>query len=157
VYAIDAALPAMLARGSGHVAAVSSLAAYRGLPGESAYCASKAAVNVYLEGLRVQLRGRGVAVTAVCPGFVRTPMTAPNKFHMPWVMGPDEAAARILRGLRRRKKVDNFPWTTTALMKLTRWAPDWLLALAFRGYLENPPMPEGHAAPGSALPGASDG
>jgi short-subunit dehydrogenase len=130
VYAVDAVLPAMLARGSGHIAAVSSLAAYRGLPGDAAYCASKAAVNVYLESLRVQTRRRGVAVTAVCPGFVRTAMTAGNT-SMPFVMDADEAAARIVRALRRRPKVYNFPWPTTRLVKLARWAPDWLLALAY--------------------------
>ena len=75
VYAIEAVLPEMLKRGQGHLAAVSSMAAYKGLPGESAYCASKAAVNTYMEGLRIQLRHRGLAVTTICPGFVATPMT----------------------------------------------------------------------------------
>src|SRR5262245_61846312 len=63
IYAIEAVLPEMLQRGRGHLAAVSSLAAYKGMPGESAYCASKAAVNVFMEGLRIQLRHRGIAVT----------------------------------------------------------------------------------------------
>lgn len=142
IYAIDAALPAMLARGSGQVAAISSLAAYRGLPGESAYCASKAAVNSYMDGLRVQARGRGVAFTTVCPGFVITPMTAPNQFAMPWVLTADQAAARIVRALHRRTKVYNFPLPTTLLMKLSRLAPDWLMARLFHDYLEDPPMPE---------------
>jgi len=141
VYAIDAVLPGMLARHGGHIAAVSSLAAYRGLPGESAYCASKAAVNAYMEGLRVQLRGRGVDVTTVCPGFVKTPMTAPNTFPMPFVLEADAAAERIVRALRRRPKVYNFPRPMAALAKLSRWAPDWLMALTFRDYLENPPLP----------------
>src|SRR5262249_12205379 len=74
VYAVEAVLPDMLRRGRGHIAAVSSLAAYVGLPGESGYCASKAAVNVFLDGLRIQLRDRGIAVTTICPGFVKTPM-----------------------------------------------------------------------------------
>ncbi len=146
VYAIDAVLPAMLARGSGQIAAISSLAAYRGLPGESAYSASKAAVNVYLEGLRVQLRGRGIDVTTICPGFVTTPMTAPNQFAMPFVLSADEAARRIVGALRRRPKVYNFPWQTATLMKLARWAPDWLMARLFHDYLEHPPMPEPVAA-----------
>jgi short-subunit dehydrogenase len=141
INAIEAVLPAMLRRGQGHVAAVSSLAAYKGLPGESAYCASKAAVNTYLEGLRIQLRDRGIAVTTICPGFVRTAMTAPNQFSMPWVMEADEAARRIARALKRRPKVYNFPWPTAALMGLTRWAPDWIMARIMRGYNENPPMP----------------
>ncbi len=147
IYAIDAVLPAMLARGSGQIAAVSSLAAYRGLPGESAYCASKAAVSSYLEGLRVQVRGRGIAVTTLCPGFVTTAMTAPNDFAMPFVLDPDEAAARMLRAVARRRKVYNFPWQTAALMKLARWAPDWIMALAFHHYLEHPPMPAPAATP----------
>jgi short-subunit dehydrogenase len=92
VYALEAVLPEMLRRRTGHLAAVSSLGAYRGMPGESAYCASKAAVNTYLEGLRIHLRSRGIAVTTICPGFIRTPMTAPNKFPMPWLMDPDDAA-----------------------------------------------------------------
>jgi short-subunit dehydrogenase len=141
VYSIEAVLPAMLRRNRGHLAAISSLAAYKGLPGESAYCASKAAVNTYLEGLRIQLRGRGIAVTTICPGFVRTPMTAVNDFHMPFLLEADEAARRIVRALRRRAKVYNFPWPMAALMKLTRWLPDWMVARAMQNYNENPPPP----------------
>lgn len=141
VYAIAAVLPGMLQRRRGHLAAVSSIAAYKGLPGESGYTASKAAVNNYMEGLRVQLRGRGIKVTTICPGFVRTPMTAVNKFHMPWLLEADEAARRIVRALERGKKVYNFPWQTALLMKLAAWAPDWALARTMKDYNENPPMP----------------
>ena len=141
VYAIEAVLPEMLQRGRGHLAAVSSLAAYKGLPGESAYCASKAAVNTYMEGLRIQLRDRGIAVTTICPGFVQTPMTDVNDFNMPWLMEADEAARRIVRALRRRRKVYNFPWQMALLMKLTRWLPDWIVARTMKSYNENPPMP----------------
>jgi short-subunit dehydrogenase len=143
VYAVDAVLPEMLHRGRGHVAAVSSLAAYKGLPGESAYCASKAAVNTFLEGLRIQLRGRGVSVTTVCPGFVLTPMTEINDFDMPWLLQPDQAARRIVRALRRKKAVYNFPWQMSLLMKLTAWLPDWLMARSMQTYNEAPPMPPG--------------
>src|SRR5262249_28066740 len=66
VYAIEPVLPEMLQRGRGHLAAVSSLAAYKGLPGESGYCSSKAAVNVFMEGLRIQLRPRGITVSTIC-------------------------------------------------------------------------------------------
>jgi short-subunit dehydrogenase len=141
VYAIEAVLPSMLRRGQGHIAAVSSLAAYKGLPGESAYCASKAAVNTFMEGLRIQLRGRGIAVTTICPGFVKTPMTDVNQFHMPWLLQADQAARRMARALRRRRKVYNFPWQTALLMKMTRWLPDWVLARGMSKYNENPPMP----------------
>jgi short-subunit dehydrogenase len=141
IYAIEAVIADMLGRGRGHVAAVSSLAAYKGMPGESAYCASKAAVNTYLEGLRIHLRDRGIAVTTLCPGFVRTPMTAVNQFHMPWLLEAEEAARLILRALHRRRKVYNFPWQTSVLMKLTRWLPDWAMARSMRDYNENPPFP----------------
>jgi short-subunit dehydrogenase len=141
VYAVEAVLPEMLRRGRGHLAAVSSLAAYKGLPGESAYCGSKAAVNAFMEGLRIQLRGKGVAVTTICPGFVKTPMTSVNDFAMPFVISADEAARRIVGALRRRVKVFNFPWQTTLMMKLTRWLPDWLMARAMADYNEKPPPP----------------
>ena len=87
IYAIEAVLPEMLARKSGHLAAVSSLASYTGLPGESGYCASKAAVNVYMNGLRIQLRKRGISVTTICPGFIETPMTG-SVFGLPGMEGP---------------------------------------------------------------------
>jgi short-subunit dehydrogenase len=142
VYSIEAVLPEMLKRKSGHLAAVSSVAAYRSLPGESAYCASKAAVNSFMEGLRIQLRKRGVAVTTICPGFVWTPMTQNNEFKMLFLLQADEAARRILRALERRRKVYNFPWQTALLMKLARWMPDWMTDRMMSDYNFKPPMPD---------------
>ena len=124
VYTVSAALPEMLARKSGHLVAVSSLAAYRGLPAESAYCASKATVSVYMDGLRMHLRGTGVRVTTLCPGFIKTPMTATNKFHMPQLMEVDYAARKMIRAIKAGKKVYNFPWRLHMLIKLSRWLPD---------------------------------
>lgn len=128
VYSIEAVLPGMIARGRGHVVGISSLAAFKGLPGAAAYCASKSAVNAYLEALRIELRTKGVAVTAVCPGFVNTPMVVNNPPNMPLLMEPDEAARRILRALRRRPGVYRFPWPMSVLLWLSKWAPDWLIA-----------------------------
>jgi short-subunit dehydrogenase len=139
IYAIEAVLPGMLDRKQGHLAAVSSLSAYKGLPGESAYCASKAAVNTYMEGLRIQLRSRNIAVTTICPGFVKTPMTDPFEFKMPFIMDADRAARHIVKALARRRKVYNFPWQTTLLMKATRWLPDWIMARSMKSYTEDPP------------------
>lgn len=138
IYAIEGVLPEMLERGRGHLAAMSSLGSYRGFPGESGYCASKAAINVYMEGLRIQLRSKGIAVTTICPGFIRTAMTDIHKFEMPWLMEPDRAAAKILRALGRRMKVYNFPWQTTWLTRLSRWLPDFLLARALNRYTGAP-------------------
>ena len=145
VYAIETVLPEMLRRGCGHLAAISSLAAYKGFPAESAYCASKAAVNTYLEGLRIQLHHRGIAVTTICPGFVRTPMTTPNQFAMPWVLEADQAARRIAWALHRRCKIYDFPWPMAMLVRLTRHLPDWLLNKGLSFYSEDPPSP----SPGS--------
>jgi short-subunit dehydrogenase len=141
VYAVEAVLPGMLQRKQGHLAAVSSMAGYKGLPGESAYSSSKAAVNTFMEGLRIQLRDKGVAVTTICPGFIKTPMTEHNDFHMPWLMESDEAARRIVNALARKKKVFNFPWQMGVLMRMTTWLPDWVIARAMRKYNENPPFP----------------
>jgi short-subunit dehydrogenase len=142
IYSLEAVLPGMLERRRGHVAAVSSMAGYKGLPGEGGYTSSKAAVNNFMESLRIQLRGTGVAVTTICPGFVTTPMTEVNQFKMPWLLQADDAARRIVRALARCKKVYNFPWQMSLLMKLTQWLPDWLIARSMNKYNENPPFPK---------------
>jgi short-subunit dehydrogenase len=141
VYSIEAVLPEMLQRGTGHLAAVSSLAAYKGLPGESGYCASKAAVNTYMEGLRIQLRSRGIAVTTICPGFIKTPMTEVNEFKMPGLMTAEKAAQIIVRALGKKRKVVNFPLGLTLLMKLTKWLPDWIMARSLKNYTGDRPHP----------------
>jgi short-subunit dehydrogenase len=128
VYAFEAVLPAMLARKSGHLVAVSSLAAYKGLPGAAAYCATKAAVKNYCEALRIEMYGQGVAVTCVCPGFIDTPMTVNNPRPMPFLMSADDGAKRILRALERRPAVFDFPKAMKFLMWLSRWAPDRMIA-----------------------------
>lgn len=126
IYSIEAVLPAMLQRGSGQIVAMSSIASYKGLPSAAAYCASKAGLNAYMESLRIQLHGRGVGFTTICPGFIRTPMTENNQ-GMFLIMSAEKAARKMCRTIRRRKKVYNFPWLTTRLMKLCTWLPDWLL------------------------------
>ena len=78
-------------------------------------------------------------MTTICPGFVQTPMTEPFEFRMPFVMDADRAARKIVKALRRRRKVYNFPWPMTFLMKLTRWVPDWIMAHASKGYTDDPP------------------
>src|SRR5204863_2040131 len=100
-----------------------------------------AAVNAYMEGLRIQLRDKGISVTTLCPGFVKTPMTAANDFPMPGLIDADEAARRMVRALRRRRKVYNFPLRTSVLMKLTAWLPDWIVARSMQNYNKNPPFP----------------
>lgn len=142
LYGIAAVLPGMLQRGKGHIAAVSSLAGYKGLPGEWGYTSTKAAVNNLMEGLRIQVRGRGIHVTTICPGFVRTPMTSVNHFHMPWLLDADDAARRIVRALERKVKVFNFPWQMSCFMGLLGWLPDWAVARGMKQYNDNPPFPD---------------
>jgi len=127
MYAFEAVLPDMLARRSGHLVGISSVAAFKGLPGAAAYCASKAGLNAYLESLRITLRSKKIAVTAICPGFIRTDMTAKNT-RMIWVLEPDVAARKIVRAIARRKKVYCFPKRMRWLIELTRWLPDKFVA-----------------------------
>lgn len=123
VQTIELFLPAMLERGSGHVAGVSSLAAFRGFPKNGAYCASKAALAIYLESLRCELRRRGIFVTTICPGFVRTPMTAANG-KMMFLLEADEAARRIANALAARRRVYRFPLPTSLLMRWVESLPN---------------------------------
>jgi NADP-dependent 3-hydroxy acid dehydrogenase YdfG len=134
IYAVEAVLPEMLRRKSGHLVAISSLAAFKGLPGESAYCASKAAVNAYFEGLRIQARAHRIRVTIACPGFVQTPMTSVIHTPMPFLMTAEKAAEHILWAIRKRKKLYRFPRRTSWLMRLTSWLPDWLVARSMKSY-----------------------
>jgi short-subunit dehydrogenase len=128
IYSFEAVLPAMLERKRGHLLAISSLVAFKGMPGESAYCASKAAVNAYMEGLRIATRTRGVTVTTVCPGFVSTPM-APMDSATPFIMTAEAAAARIARVIARRKGgLVCFPLRMTLLMSLIARLPDAIVA-----------------------------
>ncbi len=126
-YSVEAVLPEMLQRRQGHLVGMSSLTAYLAVPTHTAYSASKAAIKAYLDGLRRSLRGSGVVVTTICPGFVRTPMTSINKFKMSGLLEPDEAARRILKAVRRRAAVYDFPWSAALTMKLASCLPDWLL------------------------------
>ncbi len=106
---VEPLLPRMTGRRQGQVALMSSLASFRGTPQAAAYCASKAAVRVWGEGLRPRLLRQGVLVNVVCPGFVTTPMTAVNRFPMPMIMPAERAAAIIARGLARDRPRIAFP------------------------------------------------
>jgi short-subunit dehydrogenase len=127
VYLLDAVLPYMLSRKSGHVVALASLAGCRGMPFAAAYSASKAALMTYLESLRPPLRKRGIAVTTVLPGFVRTPLMLNAPVQPPMaMMEPEHAARHILRAIRRRSRVYAFPWTTSLVLRVLSCLPPWL-------------------------------
>lgn len=109
---IEPAETAMVRRGSGHLALMSSVASFYGAPGSAAYCASKGAVRLLGEGLRRRLAQKGVVVSVICPGFVRTPMNAGIRPRLPLTMSAERAATIIERGLARGKARIAFPFTT---------------------------------------------
>lgn len=123
LYTIEAVLPGMLERGAGRVAAVSSLAASRGLPMSAAYGASKAAMTNFLESIRFHVRRKGVGVTIIHPGFVKTPLTDKNTFFMPFMIDAPKAARIICDGLERKKNEISFPFPFNWLVKLGRLIP----------------------------------
>jgi short-subunit dehydrogenase len=131
MYAFEAVLPGMLARGSGHLVGISSVAAFKGLPTAAAYCASKAGLSAYLESIRISLRTKNVAVTTICPGFVKTEMTAKNE-RMMFVLEAEHAARLMVTAVERRRKVFCFPKRMRGLIWLTKWAPDWVMERAVR-------------------------
>jgi short-subunit dehydrogenase len=130
VNATEAVLPSMLARGSGHLVAVGSLTGYGGLPRTAAYSASKGALHNFFESLRVDLRGTGVDVTVITPGYVRTELTAKNLHSMPLLMELDDAVAIMAAGIAKRRKLVAFPRPLFAALWFAQVLPsrvyDWL-------------------------------
>jgi short-subunit dehydrogenase len=115
---------AMRAAGSGILVGIASVAGYRGLPGAAAYSASKAGVIAYLESLRVELRGTGVAVVTICPGYVETAMTAHNPYRMPFIMSAAEAAGKIAAAIERRRSYVVMPWQMAVVARVLRTMPN---------------------------------
>ncbi len=115
---IHPAMPQMAARKRGQIALMSSLAGFRGFAGAPAYCASKAAVRVYGEALRPDMAHHGVKVNVICPGFVKTPMTDVNRFHMPFLLTADRAARIMRRGLEADRPRIAFPWPMYLIVRI---------------------------------------
>jgi short-subunit dehydrogenase len=120
---ISAVLPAMRERRNGVVVGIASVAGYRGIPGAEAYGPTKAAQINLLEALRAGLRGTGVTVQTVCPGFVDTPMTKRNSFPMPFMIPADRAARTIADAIETGRPELVFPWQMAVLMKAARLVP----------------------------------
>jgi NADP-dependent 3-hydroxy acid dehydrogenase YdfG len=122
-----AAVPVMVAHKKGQLVGVSSLAGRRGLPTSAAYCATKAALSMFLESLRIDLAPSGIRVTDVQPGFVETPINAGlrEKRSVPFLWTTDKAARHIVRRLERAPAVLAFPWPMAALTAFARLLPAW--------------------------------
>jgi NAD(P)-dependent dehydrogenase (short-subunit alcohol dehydrogenase family) len=130
VNSIDTVLPGMCQRRAGHLVAISSLASYRGLPRMAGYCASKAGVNALMDALRVELRPTGVACTTICPGWIRTALTAAIKLPTLKMMDVEVAVRRMVQAIRVKKPFLAFPpgiaWQVRLLRFLPRPVSDWM-------------------------------
>lgn len=109
---------------NGVIVGVSSLADSRGFPASGFYCASKAALTIFLESLRVELKKHNISVITVRPGFVKTPMTDKNEFYMPFLMEADKSAEIILQGIKDNKRVIEFPLLLNLIVKFIKILPN---------------------------------
>jgi NAD(P)-dependent dehydrogenase (short-subunit alcohol dehydrogenase family) len=120
---IAAVLPGMLARRRGHLVGLSSVASFRGLPRLLGYSASKAGLNALMDGLRVEVQDHGISVTTICPGWVRTPMTAPIRGKLDYLMDVDAAAWHIHYAIKNRLAFYAFPRPMVWRLRLLTWLP----------------------------------
>ena len=126
VNSVAAVLPQMLEKGSGHLVAISSLAGIRGLPKSAAYSASKAGMTAFFESVRLDVQNKGVAVTIIQPGFIKTPLTSGRENHMPFLMELEDAVPHFLKAIENKKKFSAFPWQLATLVRAGRIFPAWL-------------------------------
>jgi short-subunit dehydrogenase len=140
VYPTNAVLPAMIERKDGIVLAISSVAAFRGLPTMGPYCASKAAVSAWMESLRseLDLQKTGVRLITSHPGFIRTPMTKDGESRMPFIVEADDAARRLVQGIVGGESTINFPWQFVAMMKFAGRLPNRMYDRVVWGATTNP-------------------
>jgi short-subunit dehydrogenase len=110
----------------GQLVGIASVAGIRGLPGAGAYSASKAAAINYLESLRVEMQGHGIAVTTIAPGYIRTPMTDINSYRMPFLMEVDVAAKKFVQAIANKRRFVIIPWQMGVVAKLMRLIPPFL-------------------------------
>jgi NAD(P)-dependent dehydrogenase (short-subunit alcohol dehydrogenase family) len=125
-------IAAMRAQGTpARLVGIGSVAGVRGLPGAGAYSASKAAVRVYCESLRVELRGSVIKVVTIAPGYIDTPMTQKNKYPMPFLMRPEAFAAVAARCIERGASYSLIPWQMGVVARVLAMLPNWLYDMAF--------------------------
>jgi short-subunit dehydrogenase len=133
---IAAVLPGMLARRSGHLVGISSLASFRGLPKMAGYCAAKAGVNALLDAFRIELKPHNIAVTTICPGWIRTPLTTQVNVPQPDMLEVDHAVECMVEAIRRRRTFYAFPARSAWRVRLLRMLPvglsDWMVVRFLR-------------------------
>ncbi len=126
VNAVSAVLPQMLENKSGQLVAVSSLAGFRGLPKSAAYSASKAGMTAFFESVRLDVQSKGITVTIIQPGFIKTPLTSGRTNKMPFLMELEDSIPLFLRAIERRVKFAAFPWQLASIVRLAKVFPAWL-------------------------------
>lgn len=117
---------AMVNRGSGTLVGIASVAGIRGLPGHGAYCASKAAVISYCESLRGEMRGSGVRVVTLSPGYIDTPLTRQNRYGMPFLMQASDFANQAFQVIAAGSSYRVIPWQMGVVAKVLRLLPNFL-------------------------------
>lgn len=142
VNAFQPFIASMRAARRGALVGIASIAGFRGIPGSGAYSASKAAAIGYLESLRIELRGSGVAVVTICPGYIATPMTEANPYPMPFLMRPDVAARKIARAIATRRRFYVLPWQMAIAGRALRWLPRPLFDRMFANAPRKPRRPD---------------
>lgn len=110
----------------GNLVGIASVAGFRGIPGSEAYSASKAATISYLESLRNELKPAGIRVLTICPGYIKTPMTAQNPYPMPFLITAEDAARRMVRAIDGRRSLVVIPWQMAIVGRILRVLPNWL-------------------------------
>ncbi len=131
--AIDWALPRFVERRGGHLVGVASVASFVGFPNSASYCGSKAAMRVHLQALRVSVHRYGIAVTTICPGFVKSELTDQTSYRMPFLWETDRAARKIADAIEKRRGLVVFPWQMQLLtIAATRWVPTRVLEWVMR-------------------------
>lgn len=113
----------MQTRGRGKIVLMSSISAYRGIATTPSYCASKAAVAVYGESLRGWLRGTGVAVITVLPGFVESDMSRNFSGPKPMMISQQRAVHKIIAGIEKGRTIIAFPFWMTLGLRIFTWLP----------------------------------
>ena len=126
-------IPALKAAGGERrLVGIASVAGIRGLPGAEAYSASKAAAIAYLESLRLEMRPYGIKVVTIAPGYIETPMTAVNRYRMPFLLPADVAAARFASAIERAVSYAVIPWQMGIVAKVLRALPNGIYDTLFR-------------------------
>ncbi len=126
VNAVHAVVPQMVERGEGQIVAISSLAGFRGLPKSAAYSASKAGMTAFFESVRLDVKHKGVDVTIIQPGFIKTPLTSGRANKMPFLMELHDAIPLFIKAIEKKKRFAAFPWQLATIVRAGKFMPSWM-------------------------------